>query len=101
MVTGGVECLVVLCLWVSQLEAIVCDHSELRLEEFKIFSTVIDIKLHSRRASLNSSASHLFQTPPPFFDWLYANRLHAIDRFFKDWIWCLLSFIALRNYNNK
>ncbi|KRY44434.1 hypothetical protein T03_2664 [Trichinella britovi] len=32
------------------------------------------------RASLNSSASHLFQTPPPFSDWLYADRLHAIDR---------------------
>ncbi|KRX28507.1 hypothetical protein T09_9842, partial [Trichinella sp. T9] len=32
-----------------------------------------------RRASLNSSASHLFQTPPPFTDWLYADRLHAID----------------------
>ncbi|KRZ81611.1 hypothetical protein T08_13861 [Trichinella sp. T8] len=31
------------------------------------------------RASLNSSASHLFQTPPPFSDWLYADRLHAID----------------------
>ncbi|KRZ64457.1 hypothetical protein T08_14486 [Trichinella sp. T8] len=32
------------------------------------------------RASLNSSASHLFLTPPPFSDWLYADRLHAIDR---------------------
>ncbi|KRX48909.1 hypothetical protein T05_12787 [Trichinella murrelli] len=31
-------------------------------------------------ASLNSSASHLFQTPPPVSDWLYADRLHAIDR---------------------
>ncbi|KRY43232.1 hypothetical protein T03_422 [Trichinella britovi] len=34
----------------------------------------------STRASLNSSASHLLQTPPPFSDWLYADRLHAIDQ---------------------
>ncbi|KRX83945.1 hypothetical protein T06_4263 [Trichinella sp. T6] len=33
-----------------------------------------------RRASLNSSASHFPQTPPPFCDWLYSDRLHTIDR---------------------
>ncbi|XP_003370615.1 conserved hypothetical protein [Trichinella spiralis] len=31
-------------------------------------------------ASLNSSASHFPQTPPPFCDWLYSDRLHTIDR---------------------
>ncbi|KRY05865.1 hypothetical protein T03_13547, partial [Trichinella britovi] len=30
------------------------------------------------RASL-TSASHLPQTPPPFCDWLYSDRLHTID----------------------
>ncbi|KRY06526.1 hypothetical protein T01_10347 [Trichinella spiralis] len=33
-----------------------------------------------RWASLNSSASHFPQTPPPFCDWLYSDRLHTIDR---------------------
>ncbi|KRX12075.1 hypothetical protein T07_13776 [Trichinella nelsoni] len=32
------------------------------------------------RASLNSSASHFPQTPSPFCDWLYSDRLHTIDR---------------------
>ncbi|KRZ88910.1 hypothetical protein T08_11827 [Trichinella sp. T8] len=34
----------------------------------------------SKWASLNSSASHFPQTPPPFCDWLYSDRLHTIDR---------------------
>ncbi|KRX64928.1 hypothetical protein T09_1453 [Trichinella sp. T9] len=47
------------------------------------------------RASLNSSASHLFQTPPPFSDWLYADRLHAIDRFDQGLGDCCLSTLYL------
>ncbi|KRZ47805.1 hypothetical protein T02_2326 [Trichinella nativa] len=48
----------------------------------RIWSNSLKFRLRSieKRASLNSSASHLFQTPPPFYDWLYADRLHAIDR---------------------
>ncbi|KRZ87880.1 hypothetical protein T08_637 [Trichinella sp. T8] len=33
------------------------------------------------RGSLNSSSSRFPQTPLPFCDWLYSDRLNTIDRY--------------------
>ncbi|KRZ52399.1 hypothetical protein T02_7196 [Trichinella nativa] len=61
-----------------------------------MYTSHIEEKGELNGTSLNSSASHLFQTPPPFSDWLYADRLHAIDRYGVSYI-----LLRLRNYNNN
>ncbi|KRY94030.1 hypothetical protein T11_11411, partial [Trichinella zimbabwensis] len=38
-----------------------------------------DKKFFIFMAILNSSEAYFPQTPPPFCDWLYSDRLHAID----------------------
>ncbi|KRZ61973.1 hypothetical protein T02_14019 [Trichinella nativa] len=53
--------------------------SKLPAEAFYPFSP--KLMYIKERASLNTSASHFPRNLPPFCDWLYADRLHTIDRY--------------------
>ncbi|KRX69571.1 hypothetical protein T06_6897 [Trichinella sp. T6] len=53
---------------------------EIRLVAPRLLSIRTCVHGYCNGLRLNSSASHFPQTPPLFCDWLYSDRLHAIDR---------------------